>query len=110
MDIDIFVSTFGVKIGDKLYSHSLLEKDDTGEKFYKFLEDNIPKTCKFVKLYCQRETLLETIIDIISYMHRYNIVLSIYISIICLISNIMRIGINLIAIFNIVTVYCFKIL
>lgn len=79
MDIDIFVSTFGVKIGDKLYSHSLLEKDDTGEKFYKFLEDNIPKTCKFVKLYCQRETLLENIIDIISYMHRYNIVLSIYI-------------------------------
>lgn len=77
MDIDIFVSTFGVKIGDKLYSHSLLEKDDTGEKFYKFLEDNIPKTCKFIKLYCQRETLLETIIDIISYMHRYNIVLSI---------------------------------
>ena len=33
MDIDIFVSTFGVKIGDKLYSHSLLEKDDTGENF-----------------------------------------------------------------------------
>lgn len=77
MTINIFVNPINVKIGDKQFQYSLLVRDNNEDRFRKFLEDNIPKTCGLINLYCSNTTL-DTILNVVSYAHRIGAALTVF--------------------------------
>ena len=79
MTINIFMYHFGIKIepGSKLFQYSAYTKDNNVERLQLFLEENIPKTCGMIKIYCDNNTLLNDILNIISYAHHIGAVLTV---------------------------------
>ena len=52
--------------------------DNKNESFQQFLEDNIPKTCGLINVYCDITMPLDTILDVVSYAHRIGASVSVF--------------------------------
>ena len=78
MTINIFTRTGIVKIKDKQFQYGMFVKDNNDERFKQFLENNIPKTCGMINLYCDRAMSLSTVLDIVSYAHYIGASISIF--------------------------------
>ena len=78
MTINIFTRTGIVKIEDKLFQYGMFVKDNNDERFKQFLENNIPKTCGLINLYCDRTMSLSTVLDVVSYAHRIGASVSVF--------------------------------
>lgn len=78
MTINIFVSPINVKIEGKQFQYSMLAKDNNEDRFRKFVEDNIPKTCGLINLYCSSTNNLDTILEVVSYAHRIGAGLTVF--------------------------------
>ena len=77
MTINIFVSPINVKIEDKQFQYSLFARDNNEDRFREFVENNIPKTCGLINLYCAAINL-ESILEIVSYAHRIGAALTVF--------------------------------
>ena len=78
MTINIFVSPIDVKIGKKQFQYGLLVKDNNEIRFREFVENNIPKTCGLINLYCSSTNNLDTILEVVSYAHRIGAGLTVF--------------------------------
>lgn len=78
MTINIFTRTGIVKIEDKLFQYGMFVKDNNDERFKQFLENNIPKTCGLINVYCDITMPLDTILDVVSYAHRIGASVSVF--------------------------------
>lgn len=78
MTINIFAHIGEVKIEDHLFQYSMIANDNKNESFQQFLEDNIPKTCGLINLYCDRTMSLSTVLDVVSYAHRIGASVSVF--------------------------------
>ena len=78
MTINIFAHIGEVKIEDHLFQYNMIANDNKNESFQQFLEDNIPKTCGLINVYCDITMPLDTILDIVSYAHRIGASVSVF--------------------------------